>query len=357
MPNRTSTPCRTSRTFIGVLLSALLYALLPCPLPAVELQHEEIRPTDKAIQDLREEARKFAAKMEQNLSTRLDQWHDWLYLRTQEYITRFDQHYASPDTEPLPVPASPFRIGLESDFVHRQDGLAVTPRLDVDVLLHLPNIEHRLRIFITSDTVDESPNDLNRASSAVSAGLRFSPLHFIDLDLGIRADVPPNAFVSARWQRRYDLAGWEVQPFTKLYLETKDGLGAAAGLTLNHWMDRWLFRSATYANWLKDHDDTTWTQTLILAHVREVIASNRFTDVAGARDLARGWGLQVQSTGTRNLGTQTYEASLFFKQPTRNRWLYWHVAPLVSWERQYGWHPDPGIRVGFDALFWGLSTQ
>ena len=35
----------------------------------------------------------------------------------------------------------------------------------------------------------------------------------------------------------------------------------------------------------------------------------------------------------------------------------WHAGPLVSWEKQYGCHPDPGIRIGVDALFWDVSTR
>jgi hypothetical protein len=63
------------------------------------------------------------------------------------------------------------------------------------------------------------------------------------------------------------------------------------------------------------------------------------------------------ATGTRDTGTQRYEASLFFKQPTRTHWLYWHVTPLLTWEKQFGWHPDPGIRIGIDALFWDVSGR
>ena len=54
---------------------------------------------------------------------------------------------------------------------------------------------------------------------------------------------------------------------------------------------------------------------------------------------------------------QRYEASFFYKQPTKTHWLYWHVAPLVTWERQFNWHPDPGIRIGIDALFWNVSGR
>jgi len=30
---------------------------------------------------------------------------------------------------------------------------------------------------------------------------------------------------------------------------------------------------------------------------------------------------------------------------------------MVRWNRDFGWHPDAGVRIGFDALFWGLATR
>ncbi len=34
---------------------------------------------------------------------------------------------------------------------------------------------------------------------------------------------------------------------------------------------------------------------------------------------------------------------------------HWQISPLVRWEKEYNWHSDFGIRVGFDALFWDLE--
>ena len=45
-----------------------------------------------------------------------------------------------------------------------------------------------------------------------------------------------------------------------------------------------------------------------------------------------------------------------FKRPLRGGWLFAYAEPLVRWEHDSAWHPDAGIRVGLDALFWGLSS-
>ena len=46
-----------------------------------------------------------------------------------------------------------------------------------------------------------------------------------------------------------------------------------------------------------------------------------------------------------------------FKRPLHGGWLYGYVEPLVRWERGSDWHPDAGIRIGLDALFWGLAAD
>jgi hypothetical protein len=323
--------------------------LLGFALHAAAAEHTDVTPSTDTALSLHERS--------QPLSL-LDRWHDRLFLEVQDFIARADAHFVGDGESPLPVPVSPFRIALESDAIlHEDRSLDLRPRADVDVLLELPNLERRLRVFVTSETLDESPRVLSSASSAIRAGLRLTPLKFLDFDVGVRADVPPVAFVSLRWQPDVKFGLWSLQPLAKLYVESDTGPGVAAGFSADRWMDHWVFRSASYANWLRNTGDTELTQSFTLAHALETIKFGRYSDVVGGRDFARGYGLQLFATGTHDTGAQRYEASLFFKHPTRTRWLYWHVAPLVSWERAYHWHPDPGIRLGIDALFWDVSRR
>jgi hypothetical protein len=290
------------------------------------------------------------------LGDKLDYYHDRLFLGVQGLIERTDSRFSN-DGDHLPVPVTPFRIGIDTDVVSHPGGTAINPRVDLDLQLQMPNMQRRLHLFITSDSVEEAPNVLGRDSSGVRAGVRLTPRPFLDFDIGIRADVPPYAFTSLRWLRSYDMGGWTVQPFSKLYYQTHRGLGLAAGISVDRWIGRWIARSSTYANWLKDKDDSEWTQAFTLARAQEVLRMGRFSDVVGGRDFARGFGVQLLASGSKDNGTLRKEVSVFYKHPTRTRWLYWHVAPLVRWERQYNWHPDPGINIGVDALFWEPSHR
>jgi hypothetical protein len=289
--------------------------------------------------------------------SRLDRAHDWLYLKMQDWATRLDRRFVRDGEEVLPTPPTPFRIELETEVIDRDGGVDVDAQLDVDLLLELPNLEKRLKIFITSNDLGESP-DLNRNDDRrVRAGVRLRPWDYLDFDVGVRADVPPIAFTSLRWQRQYEAGAWDLQPFAKVYLETEDGLGAAAGFTADRWMNRLLLRSSTYANWIRDEDATKWTQSVLFAHAREILRFGRYGSIVRGQDLVRAVGVQALVSGERTSRVDTYELSVFAKMPTGRNWLYWHVTPLVRWEREYGWSADPGIRVGIDVLFWSLSDR
>jgi hypothetical protein len=270
-------------------------------------------------------------------------------------IERTDRYFARDVDHMLPVPATPFRLGMETEVINHDGKIEVKGNLDLDLILKLPNLEDRLRIFITSDDVEESPARTGTDDGRVRAGLRFNPLSFFDFDVGVRLDVPPVAFTSLRWSRNYELGGWDVYPFSKVYIETKNGFGVAGGITFDRWLARYLLRSASYVNWRKDEAAAAWTQTLLFARASEIIRFGRYGSLVRGRDLARGWGVQGLVEGERTSEVEAYELAVLFKQPTAHRWLHWQIAPLVRWEREYHWKSDFGIRVGFDALFWDLE--
>ena len=341
------------------LRSLLYFACIVVASPAVAEEasypYEVIVPTGRNAQELREAQPRGDAGT--GFGARLDRWHDKLYMGVQNFIERTDQRFADNELEMLSVPASPFRIGSETEFVDTGHRLDFNGRLSVDFLLQLPNIEQRLRLFVTSEDVQESPDQLGRSDNGVRAGLRYSTLRYFDFDVGLRADFPDAAFASLRWQRVYQAGGWDVQPFAKVYVQTGDGIGVASGVTFDHWKNRWLVRSASYANWFRNEAATSWTQTIVVAKAREIIRFGRFGPIVRGRDISRGMGVQLLATGERTSKVDEYELSLFSKHATRKRWLYWYVAPLVRWERDNDWKTEPGIRVGIDALFWDLSDR
>ncbi len=265
-----------------------------------------------------------------------------------------DHRFADRNTQLEPIPAAPFRLGMMLESIDRSDGMELNLNANLDIALNLPNIEKRLRIFITSNDLDESP-DTARDRSGLRAGLRYQLLPFFDFDVGIRVDVPPVAFASLKWTREYQLGNWDFYPLAKLFAETRESVGYAAATTFDRWSGRHLLRSSTYAKWRQDRDRTEWSQSFVYARAFELIVPDRYGSYPRANDIGHGWGVHALASGEDTDAVSYYEAGIFYARPTSNRWLFWSVEPIVRWDRQYHWKADPGIRVGINALFWDLA--
>lgn len=291
-----------------------------------------------------------------DFSQRLDDAHDRLYTRFQRLVEATDNRYARKDRELKPVPAAPFRIGLTSEVLDRSDGVDVSLDLDVDVSLRLPNLEDRMRIFITSIELDEAPQVAGDDSN-LRAGLRYQLQKYVNFDIGVKLDLPPVAFMAVKWSREYRLGRWDFYPFAKLFAETDESIGYAAAATFDRWSGRRLLRSSSYAKWRNDRDKTEWSQSLVFAWAEQLIVPDRYGSYLRARDIGKGVAVHLLASGLDAHGVNYYEAGVMIKRPTANPWLFWFVEPLVRWDRDYDWDSDPGIRIGLDALFWDLARR
>jgi len=310
------------------------------------------RPTERSVEEIRRQSA--TAEPPKDFGERLDQAHDRVYTWAQGLVEAADRKFADDDRELMPTPAAPFRLGAVIESVDRSDGFEFNLDDDLDIALRLPNIEQRLRIFITSDRLDEAPRVAGEDTS-LSAGVRYRALKVFDFDLGVRLDIPPEAFASLRWQREYRLGGWDFYPFAKLFADTDQSVGYAGAVTFDRWSGRHLLRSTTYTKWRNDRDKNEWTQTLIYARVHESLVPERYGAYLKANDIGRGWGMRLLANSAEGDDAPYYEASLFYRRPTSNHWLFWYVEPLVRWDRDYDWNADPGIRIGVNMLFWDLA--
>ncbi len=310
------------------------------------------RPTDSSVEEIR--SLNAEAPPPLDFRQRLDYVHDRLYVWMQSRVEGLDYSLAAKDRELRPVPAAPFRLGLVGEYIDR-DGKA-DPGLDAsfDIALRLPNIERRLRIFITSGELDESPRR-ERQDQNLSAGLRYEFFDHVDFDVGVRIDKAPVAFTALKWSREIPLGKWQFYPFAKIFAETKESVGYAGAITFDRWAGRNLFRTSTYAKWRADRNATNWSETLVYARAHQLIVPDVYGSYLRATDIGRGYGLRLLASGDNAHSVETYEAGIFYRRPTRTRWLYWSVEPLVRWDREYAWRADPGIRVGVEALFWDLA--
>lgn len=314
-------------------------------------QARRYRPSGAMVTEVRE--RRAAAPHPLDLSQRLDDAHDGIYAWTQRAVEATDRRFVNEGRTPRPVPAAPFRLGLTGEYIDRSDGAELDLLAEFDIALNLPNLERRLRVVVSSGSLDEAPRNA-RETEGLRASLRYEVLEFLDFDLGVKVDAPPVAFASLKWTRQFDLGRWDFYPFAKIFAETKESVGYAAAVTFDRWSGRHLFRTSTYAKWRADRDRTEWSESLVYARAHQLIVPDRHGSYLRANDIGRGWGLRLLAGGETARAVDHYEAGIFYRRPFANRWLYWSAEPLVRWDREYAWSADPGIRLGIDMLFWEL---
>jgi hypothetical protein len=338
--------------FVRNQLAGALLGSLGLGCATTQTDAGRIQPTDRSVTEIRQEA----AAAPSGDEPRLDQLHDAVYVSVQGLVAATDQRFASRDGELVPVPAAPFRVGTTLEFLDRSDGVKLRLNAEFDIALRLPNIEKRLGFFITSEELDAAPRAAG-ADTSVRAGLRYDLLRDVEFDIGVRVDAPPAAFTSVKWQRQVDIGAWNFYPLVKLFADTDESVGYAAAATFDRWSGYNLLRSSSYAKWRNDRDRTEWSQSVIVGRARELLVPDRYGSYVEASDIGRGWGLRLLAGGEDTRAVSHYEAALLLKRPTHSRWLYWHVSPFVRWERRDAWRPDPGIRIGVDALFWDLARN
>ncbi len=328
-------------------------ALMLTPIDAHAEDPDRVRPSTGTVSDLRAEV----ADAAESFVETLDRIHDRLYRWAQHLIDDIDNRFAETDIAPIVAPLSPVRIGFDAEVLHRRGGLGLDGTADFEATLHVPNLERRLKLFVTSDDLQEAPGDQAAEHNPVRAGLRFSPLSHVEFEVGARAKVWPSAFAASRWASEFNAGSVHVYPFAKVYVESGLGAGVSGGFAAERWSRRWVVRTASYGDWVHNTAALDWTQTLIFGYARAVIQQRRYDRLADGHDLACGVVARLAVAGDRVSRTTLYQGSVQFKRPVLGGWLFGYVGPTVRWDRTQSWHPDIGLSIGFDALFWGLASR
>jgi len=305
----------------------------------------EIRPSTLAIERLVDEPLE--------ADSTLDVWHNRLFFGIQRRLLSLDHYFLDSSEQPLPVPVSPFRLGVDLTAIDQDGSVAFDTSADFDISLNLPNLEQSLDVFITTDALSEST--LEQATESLRAGLRYDPFRLLNLEVGAKLAAQPVGFVAVRTGRAFVTGVWRVEPFVKVFAESDEGFGVAGNLLVDRWRQQHLFRSTLSVRWLDETDETGWSYQFVAAHAKAVISPDRQLSQVRNRDLGDAAGFRLEAGGRSAKGADFYEAGFFWKQPLHGRWLFLNVEPLVRFERERQWSADPGLRIGIDALFWDVA--
>lgn len=191
-------------------------------------------------------------------TTWIDETHDWLYDTGHGSVVWVDGQFVPAGKEPLKVPPSRFRLGLYGEFdFGAADSFELKPIIDLGTDVKFPNLERRLRLFITTRDPSALPGESTAdANNNLRIGGSRNFFKNWDTSIGVKADWPPEAFVNAQWAPIYQPGNyWTLYPQGKVFWDNKEGIGFLTSLSADYWRERWLFRQTISGKWNKQNQD------------------------------------------------------------------------------------------------------
>tara|TARA_R100000027_G_scaffold61554_3_gene52972 strand:+ start:3011 stop:4309 length:1299 start_codon:yes stop_codon:yes gene_type:complete len=310
--------------------------------------------------------------------TWIDESHSWLYNESQEMIEWFDGLFAPDGTDPLKTPPSRFRLGLFAEFNLDEDkDFKLSPVIDIKTDIHLPNLERRLKLFISTRDPTALPDEnIADANNELRVGATRDFFKNWNTSIGVKARWPPEAFANVEWAPTYKLPRmWTLYPKVKPFWDSEKGFGGMGSMIADKWSKRWLFRQVVSGKWdQKSYDDDKndandpdnyqygqdgegyrWSLSSVIGFVPALLDERDYGRRVGGADVADGWGLRGRIDG--NLAqTLQYDLTLFRKGPLYKDFVFYVIAPEVSWERSANWKAEYSVQIGFEVLLWGDRT-
>ena len=292
---------------------------------------------------------------------RLDDFHDRTYERLNRDTKRFDRQFIADPREALDTPDMRLHLGLFGQVTY-DDGVdwRVDPDFDADVAL--PNLEHRLHLFVRSADLAELPGtDPTDRGRALFAGLRhFVKAVDVDSSLGLRVKWVPSAFARLDWRPDWRAGAWALHPRQRVFYDTEEGFGELTSFGANRWLWRRTYVDEVSA--VRVTQSTVggeWEQTLILGRVHEYLEKKNEGRIVDTDEQARGYALRASVFGHVDAGwfIDRYRLTLIYRRHIHGKWMYLEIAPGADWLRDQDWRTVPNIRVGLDCLFWGPADR
>jgi hypothetical protein len=306
----------------------------------------------------------------------IDQTRNWLYDSSHGVVIWLDQ-LGGDETEPdwVETPPSHFRIGLLSFVELKPTGkIEFSPVLDFSTDIDLPNLEKRLKLFIsTRDPVALEGTDVFQEEQTLRVGASRGFFENWSASAGVKTKWTPEVFTYLQWKRSFgEMPGWTTYPSLKLFWENDERFGASSAYVMNRWKDRRLFRQTFSVKITQDEVDRDkqasedmddpqfgddgggfrWQSSTIVGSVSQLLDEQDYGRRVGGEDVARGFGLRAQVRGN---AVKTLEArtTLYYKRPIHRDYLYLILAPEVIWDEEQSWNEEFLINVGVEMLLWG----
>ena len=317
---------RLAWTMPSVALSFLLLAVHPA-LAASEDTEAEASTVDRVHQTLSETISSSAGW--------LDKFFD-------------DSNYSDEDNR------SSFRLTLSSLI---EDGEDVDFGAKIRFRVALPRWENRLQLIIAGNSEDADSIDGDfedddfeqetNGDRSFALGLRYftrqTERHNVSLSGGLRwRDNSPKLFIEPRYRFFRNAGTWDMRFIQKIGWFDSEGWKSSSRLQFERTFgDDYFFRTEGRLNWYED--DEGWFPELNFV-VRKPLSRKRVVSFE--------WRNYFETEPDNILESSVLK--LRYRQRVYRRWLWFEVAPQVTFPEDEDYNWKPGITLKLEAYF-GLS--
>jgi hypothetical protein len=279
----------------------------------------------------------------------LDRLHDYLNDRFDAGAGYADRLLSGKREDIVARRKSRFGIGFNSRLSEVSSvDFEIKPEVEMD--LHVPNLERELKLIVSSKPVDELPgtDPLDR-EQGLSFGVETTGLFLkkTKFRAGVRSPFDP--YAAFAWMPKWETQRWHIGPTISAYYRSDQGFGSYASVHFRYLIrDRFRCSYVPSIDYNELRHDWQWIQNLAFVYLFE----------GDEEDYHRGIMVLFTADGTETEGTERVRwMPVYYRAPLYGKWLYFEVGPEIMWESRTRWEPEPSLRFGMNALFWGTKER
>ena len=227
-------------------------------------------------------------------------------------------------------------------------------RMKIDGNLYLPRLSKRLElVFAGNDDLDINDNEdqtfadsAEKSSDNPSVGLRYSSFRNEKCDLRMGAGVRfgnQSLFFGPRLRYTQDLTEYWLVRFTQqLRWYTDDGWKSGTDLDFDRRVRKYnLFRQRFSTDWNEDkYDDQGFRHSATTSYTHPL-----------AHKAAMRYSWRSVYLTRYDGGWRSTRFTARYRRATWRDWVIIEFAPFVSFDDEYGWDPNPGIKLTISFIF------
>ncbi len=286
------------------------------------------------------------------LAEEVDYYHETISKGVLRMANRIDQFFAD---DRILEESDKTQLRMTSS-VRYEDGKNLTMRVSLKGRLVMPYLQERLQLFVDTDGRERDIKDELRETSEVSeddkslfTGVRYVTRETrrsrVSVDGGLRWRGGPVPFARVRGRRTLTFDHWAVR-FTQLFFWFEDrGFGERTTIDFDRWLDDvHFFRASPSATWSEVSEGVDLRQTFTVFHFM-------------SSDTMVGFDLDVQGHTRPTAKVDKYEATFRWRQRSHRDWMFFEVAPGLSFPRRNDFELTPILTLKLEVLFGNVDPR